>query len=154
LQATSDTTQAREEAFSVINGSGQVLIGVWHEPGEDASRLDATIVMLHGWSGTRTGPHQMLTRAARAFATGGYRVLRFDFAGRGDSDGDTETATLATMADDVRHVLQWCVEEKQSFSGHLSWPLSDAKWALAAATRNATASSGMALWSAPVFAAA
>jgi pimeloyl-ACP methyl ester carboxylesterase len=92
----SNTTQASEEAVSLINASGQRIIGVWHEPGRDASHRNPSIVMLHGWSGTRTGPHQMLTRAARAFAADGYRALRFDFAGRGDSDGDTESATLAS----------------------------------------------------------
>jgi pimeloyl-ACP methyl ester carboxylesterase len=152
LQAISETTQAREGAFSVVNASGQALIGVWHEPGEDIARHDATIVMLHGWSGTRSGPHQMLTRAARTFAADGYRVLRFDFAGRGDSDGDTETATLATMADDVHDMLQWRAKEKQLSQVILIGLCSGCEVALAAATRNDYIR-GMALWSAPVFAA-
>jgi pimeloyl-ACP methyl ester carboxylesterase len=152
LQAISNTTQAREEAVSIINTGGEGLVGVWHEPGSETSRRDAAIVMLHGWSGTRTGPHQMLTRAARTFAADGYRVFRFDFAGRGDSDGDTEAATLATMADDVRDVLQWCREEKQVSQVILVGLCSGCEVALAAATRNSCVS-GLALWSAPVFAA-
>jgi pimeloyl-ACP methyl ester carboxylesterase len=94
----------------------------------------------------------MLTRAARAFANEGYRVLRFDFAGRGDSDGDTESATLATMADDVHDVLQWCAQEKQVSQVVLVGLCSGCEVALAAATRNSHID-GMALWSAPVFAA-
>lgn len=152
MQATSDTNPAHEEAFFVINESEQALIGVWHEPGAETTLRDTAIVMLHGWSGTRTGPHQMLTRAARAFAADGYRVLRFDFAGRGDSDGDTETTTLATMADDVRDVLRWCEEEKQVSQVVLIGLCSGCEVALAAATRSSCVR-GMALWSAPVFAA-
>jgi pimeloyl-ACP methyl ester carboxylesterase len=152
LQAISNTTQVCEEAVAIVNARGQVLLGVWHERGAEATPRNCTIVMLHGWSGTRTGPHQMLTRAARAFANEGYRVLRFDFAGRGDSDGDTESATLATMADDVHDVLQWCVQEKQVSQVVLVGLCSGCEVALAAATRNSHIA-GMALWSAPVFAA-
>jgi pimeloyl-ACP methyl ester carboxylesterase len=152
LQVISNTTQASEEAVSLINASGQRIIGVWHEPGRDASHRNPSIVMLHGWSGTRTGPHQMLTRAARAFAADGYRALRFDFAGRGDSDGDTESATLATMVDDVRDALKWCAEEKQVSQLVLVGLCSGCEVALAAATLNRDVR-GLALWSAPVFAA-
>jgi hypothetical protein len=152
LQAISNITQAREEAVFLVNAKGEGLFGVWHEPGDETSRRNIAIVMLHGWSGTRTGPHQMLTRAARAFAADGYRVLRFDFAGRGDSDGDTEAATLATMADDVRDALQWCEEEKQVSQVVLVGLCSGCEVALAAATRNAGVCA-LALWSAPVFAA-
>ncbi|RYG65235.1 hypothetical protein EON80_17720, partial [bacterium] len=88
-----------EQAVIFPNATGEKLVGVWHRPVE---KPKAVIVMLHGWSGTRCGPHQMLTRAARLFADNGYAALRFDFSGRGDSEGDTELATLASMQSDTR----------------------------------------------------
>jgi uncharacterized protein len=161
-----------EHAITFRNAAEQQIIGVWHAPKEPAtsgiSRRDATIVMLHGWSGYRTGPHQMLTRAARAFAAAGYGVLRFDFAGRGDSQGDTELATLATMAEDTRAALEWCrrkialkapaampahVETESGSEPHivLLGLCSGCEVAFAAAREPGVAA--LALWSAPVFAA-
>jgi pimeloyl-ACP methyl ester carboxylesterase len=106
--------------------------------------------MLHGWSGYRTGPHQMLARAAKIFAQQGHAVLRFDFAGRGDSDGEAQNATLATMADDTRAALQWCAArgyEKVILLGLCS----GCEVAFACASDPDVRA--LALWSAPVFAA-
>jgi pimeloyl-ACP methyl ester carboxylesterase len=79
-------------------------------------------------------------------------VLRFDFAGRGDSEGDTENATLATMADDTRAAIEWCSREKGASHIVLLGLCSGCEVALAASTESGIC--GMALWSAPVFAAA
>lgn len=141
-----------EEAVLFENGAGQGLVGVWHpaDAAGDAAR-DLTVVMLHGWSGYRSGPHQMLTRAARVLAARGCSVLRFDFAGRGDSAGDTGLATLATMADDTRAALRWCHESGKGERFILLGLCSGCEVALATATEPGV--EGLALWSAPVFAA-
>lgn len=141
-----------EHAVVFRNASHQQLVGVWHAAhhAKDDSG-DCALVMLHGWSGYRTGPHQMLTRAARDFAREGWNVLRFDFAGRGDSDGDTETATLATMADDARDAMRWCQNEKNISRVVLLGLCSGCEVAFACACENEVVA--VALWSAPVFAA-
>jgi alpha/beta superfamily hydrolase len=135
-----------ERAVAFENVAGQQLIGVYHE----AAGAATAVITLHGWTGYRTGPHQMLTRAAREFAAAGCSVLRFDFAGRGDSGGDTEVATLATMADDTHAAISWCRE-----AGHSRVVLlglcSGCEVAVAAAAEEGV--QGLALWSAPVFAA-
>ncbi|MBP5639682.1 MAG: alpha/beta hydrolase [Victivallales bacterium] len=59
------------------------------------------IIFSHGWSGFRSGPSGILTEFARAFAEQGYLTLRFDYRGRGESQGDGLSATLTTMADDL-----------------------------------------------------
>lgn len=176
-----------EHAVTFCNADGQRLVGMWHEP-QGATQRDTVVIMLHGWSGYRTGPHQMLTRAARIFAAAGYGVLRFDFAGRGDSEGDAEAATLATMAEDTRAAIAWCRERsgthcsgapRNGASRDGSGRLSDNEQAsgneqaavgwraasrlvllglcsgceVAFATATEAGVSGLALWSAPVFAA-
>lgn len=134
-----------ESPFTLQNRRGGTLVGVHHH----APNAKATIILLHGWSGTRSGPHQMLTRAARHFAGTGFSCLRFDFAGRGDSDGDTLLATLATMRDDARDVFRLARQQSDA----PLWVLglcSGCEIALASVEPDLR---GAILWSAPVFAA-
>jgi alpha-beta hydrolase superfamily lysophospholipase len=140
-----------EEAVIFANKRSENLVGVWHQP---VKKPRATIVMLHGWSGTRCGPHQMLTRAARLFCDQGYAALRFDFAGRGDSDGDTELATLATMQGDTRAAVK-LVRERSDAPILFLGLCSGCEIVVAAANDSGAEAdvSGAILWSAPVFAA-
>ena len=129
------------------NARGETLIGVLHQSAQSETR--GSLLFLHGWSGYRTGPHQMLTRAARHFGARGWDSLRFDFAGRGDSQGDTELATLATMRDDT-------FDAAKVLANHRNGPIivvglcSGCEIAVAAANSDWN---GIALWSAPIFAA-
>lgn len=59
------------------------------------------ILFSHGWSGNRNGPAGILTSTARTLAQNGCACLRFDFRGRGESQGDGLNATLATMSADL-----------------------------------------------------
>ena len=129
------------------NARGEMLVGVLHRTSQTSR---GALLFLHGWSGYRTGPHQMLTRAARHFGALGFDSLRFDFAGRGDSQGDTELATLATMRDDSFDALE--LLRTQSAKGPLIAVglCSGCEIAVAAANSNWN---GIALWSAPIFAA-
>ena len=135
-----------EIALTFPNSRGETLVGVLHQ---SAQKPRGSLLFLHGWSGYRTGPHQMLTRAARYFGARGWNSLRFDFAGRGDSEGDTELATLATMRDDT-------FDAAKVLANGQNGPIiavglcSGCEIAVAAAN---SGWSGIALWSAPIFAA-
>ena len=141
------TFSTGETLFTIPGKSGE-LAAMLHLP---ANAKNTFILMLHGWSGYRTGPHQMQTRAARHFAQLGFPVLRFDFAGRGDSDGSAEMATLATMKDDVDSVLQWIKSTFPEQDILLAGLCSGCEVAFAAAASQHV--KGLMLWSAPVFAA-
>lgn len=129
------------------NSRGETLVGVRHQT---AQTRRGALLFLHGWSGYRTGPHQMLTRAARYFGARGFDSLRFDFAGRGDSAGDTELATLATMRDDTRDALELLRQQSDGGPIIAVGLCSGCEIAVAAAGENWN---GIALWSAPIFAA-
>lgn len=62
---------------------------------------DTGIVFVHGWSGNRLGPHGILAAIARRCGREGIPSLRFDFRGRGESEGDGMNVSLVTMADDL-----------------------------------------------------
>ncbi len=62
---------------------------------------DEVVVFVHGWSGNRSGPHGLITAMARALGEAGFASLRFDFGGRGDSEGSGLEASLSSMASDL-----------------------------------------------------
>lgn len=143
-----------EHAILFANARGEQLVGVYHAPDSGANGAPrAAILMLHGWSGTRSGPHQMLTRAARFFGARNCAVLRFDFAGRGDSEGDTDLATLATMQSDTRAALT-LLHQKTNAPLLVLGLCSGCEIAVASVGRSVAEDiAGAILWSAPIFAA-
>ncbi len=139
----------REAAVIFANARGEKLVGVYHPAASEVPR--AAMVMLHGWSGTRSGPHQMLTRAARALSARGYACLRFDFGGRGDSEGDTDMATLATMQSDARAAREFLTSQIGAQLPLLVLGLCSGCEIAVASVDEGVA--GALLWSAPIFAA-
>jgi alpha/beta superfamily hydrolase len=94
----------QEEQVTIPAADG-CLRGVLHTPSRPGR---GRIVLLHGWSGDRTGPHRMFVHAARTFCQQGFTCLRFDFRGRGDSDeAPGEGATIAGMTADAHAALAW-----------------------------------------------
>ncbi len=80
------TTDVRETPLQM--GAGAALCGILAEPaaGPDASRRGQTgVVLLNVGGNYRIGPHRVYVNMARALAAAGYRVLRLDLAGIGDS---------------------------------------------------------------------
>ena len=64
------------------------LFGILAEPPANAARLDrgeTALLMLNVGGNYRIGPNRLYVKMARALAANGYRVLRFDLTGLGDS---------------------------------------------------------------------
>ncbi len=106
-----------------FENQGQRLYGILHRP-EGNTRPRVGVVMLHGWGSYRIGPHQMFTKAARTLCRAGYACLRFDFRGRGDSEGEAAEANLATMISDtevaVDNLVQWLDVKRVALLGMCS----------------------------------
>ncbi len=59
------------------------------------------VLIIHGFGGVRSGPHNLLTNFARELGQAGFASIRFDLRGRGESDGAPAATTLADMAEDA-----------------------------------------------------
>lgn len=97
------------EQHCYFNSEGRRLLAVTHLSDASIERQPVALVYLHGWAGYRIGPHQMFTKMARRAEEAGFCSLRFDFRGRGDSEGDTQTTTLTTMIEDTIHAIDFLV---------------------------------------------
>ncbi len=95
----------------------------------------AAVLTLHGWGGTRTGPHRLFVTLGRELAAAGRTTLRFDHAGRGASDGDAATACLDGMIADAIAAVDLLVAECGAPRVDLVGLCSGGNVALGAATR-------------------
>ncbi|KNZ68600.1 hydrolase [Thermincola ferriacetica] len=95
---------------SFLNSRGQRLAGVLHQP--DDWLGGPTIVICHGFRGSKEGSGKAAVFSEEAVARG-YRVLRFDFAGTGDSEGDFANITLTGYMDDLASAIDYLSRESK-----------------------------------------
>lgn len=127
-----------------FESNGHTLRGILHSPAGGASGIG--VVFLHGWSGCRIGPHRMFVKTARHLSESGCTCLRFDFRGRGESDGAVAEGTIASMVEDARCAAKFMRTQEGVKKIVLLGICSGGKVAIAAA---ATANiDGLAVWSA------
>ncbi len=134
-----------ERPVQFLNGS-ETLRGVLHgpDPGSVQGRLG--VVFLHGWTGSRLGPHRMFVHTARQLAADGCYALRFDFRGRGESEGAVSDATIRTMVSDAGVAADFLRRETGADPIVLLGICSGGKVALAASVQ-VPAVAGTVLWS-------
>jgi uncharacterized protein len=86
------------------------LYGILHQPEED--QKPTAVIFLHGWGTYRIGPHRFFVESAREFAAAGFPCLRFDFRGRGESEGIVAETTLLDMIDDAKAAIQFMLKQQ------------------------------------------
>jgi len=78
--------------------------------------------MCHGWGANKLGTWQgLFIKTARELCKNGFAVLRFDFRGSGDSEGEFEKQTIETMLEDLDCILNnlnFIDTEKIGLIGH------------------------------------
>ncbi|GHF96254.1 alpha/beta hydrolase [Deinococcus piscis] len=87
---------------------GEQVVGLLHLPtGERPAQGWPALLMLHGFTGHKSGEHRLHTLFARQMAARGMVALRFDFRGYGDSQGDFADVTPARQLADVQAAAGW-----------------------------------------------
>ena len=78
------------------------IVGILHFPENQKFHL---IIIVHGWSSNKLGPHSFFVKTAREFARNGFGALRFDFRGSEDSEGSYENQAITSMLKDLEAVI-------------------------------------------------
>ncbi|MDZ7262441.1 MAG: alpha/beta fold hydrolase [candidate division KSB1 bacterium] len=91
---------------------GLQLVGLLHVPQATRPQHPA-VLLLHGFTGHKAETHFMFTRLARTLCQNGFVVLRFDFAGSGDSQGEFQDMTIMTELADARAALKFLRERPE-----------------------------------------
>ena len=61
--------------------------------------------MFHGFTGHKSETHRLFVTIAKALCSSGFVVLRFDFRGSGDSDGEFDDMTVPGEVSDAEQAL-------------------------------------------------
>jgi exosortase A-associated hydrolase 2 len=103
--ATAEPSQGlTEQPFFFENGQYR-LFGLLHKPVAGGLRNEG-FVLCHPAFEEKLWAHRVYVGLARELARHGCPVLRFDYMGYGDSDGDFEQATVATHLSDIAKAVE------------------------------------------------
>lgn len=96
----------KEIPITFKNKKGKELIGILHLPEKEKPPV---VVICHGFQSTKT--QQKYIKLARRLRDDGFLVLRFDFEGCGDSEGDPKKLTIANEVLDLEVALKTVLKE-------------------------------------------
>src|SRR5690349_11530430 len=89
---------------------GEQIVGMLHLP-EGRGRHPA-VLLLHGFTGTKSEAHGMFVKMSRALVDHGIASLRFDFRGSGDSGGSFEEMTIKSEVIDATEAVRFLARHK------------------------------------------
>ena len=107
-----------KEKFVTFKSCGRNIHGMLHLP--EKGKKVPCVVMCHGFTGTRVESHRMFVKTARKLCSEGFAVLRFDFGGSGDSEGDFGDATVLTEIEDACNAIKFILKEKNVLRDKIS----------------------------------
>lgn len=93
-----------------FGSSDEQLFGYHHDARGDER---GAVVLCNAWGGDYQHAHRAMSSLARRLADEGFHVLRFDYAGCGDSWGETTVGDMRRWEDDTSAAI----EELQAMSG-------------------------------------
>ena len=105
----------------IFQCDGARLLGILHRPSEACSRA---VLIVVGGPQYRVGSHRQFLLLARSLAERGTVVLRFDYRGMGDSEGDA--ISFEDVEFDIRAAVDAIFDRVEEVSDVVIWGLCDA----------------------------
>lgn len=106
----------------IFECDGDRLVGVLHST-DDGERSKIGVLVVVGGPQYRVGSHRQFVVMARAFASAGFPVMRFDARGMGDSDGDHPG--FDRVDSDTRSAIDAFMRSRRGLEGVVLWGLCD-----------------------------
>ena len=110
----------REEMFFFPGTQNRSLLGLLHCP--DAASGSTGLVYCHPFAEEKNMSHAVVARASRLFAAAGFPVMRFDFSGCGDSEGDLQCTVVEEWLNDLDAAVE-AFRKETGVSRILFWGL-------------------------------
>lgn len=90
------------EPICFDNAEGHKLFGIYHPPDFRRPPRKTAVILLSPGVKMRIAPHRLYNLMADKFAAMGFAVLRFDFWGLGDSEGECPEEFLADLYGEIQ----------------------------------------------------
>jgi fermentation-respiration switch protein FrsA (DUF1100 family) len=100
----------KETKVSILNGDNEKLIGIETTPSIEKGKYP-TVLLVHGFGVTKE-EGGMFDELAKNLADAGFLVYRFDFSGRGESDGDYSETSISKQKSDLAKILNFIKTQK------------------------------------------
>ncbi len=105
------------EKVSVLNSRGEKLIGLCEYPKIEEIKF-ATVILVHGFGVTKEEytvkeKPGMFDLLARELVQAGFCVYRFDFSGRGESEGDYSDTSLTKQKNELATILDFVKSQEK-----------------------------------------
>ncbi|MCF7871651.1 alpha/beta fold hydrolase [Candidatus Woesearchaeota archaeon] len=101
----------RENKVFLFNKYGEKLAGLEAIPSEKKEKYPA-VILVHGFGVTKE-EYGLFDGLAKTLSDAGFIVYRFDFSGRGESEGDYSEMTITRECDDLDAIMSFV--ETQDF---------------------------------------
>lgn len=128
-----------ETVYSQDHSSAS-LFGILSEPGPGLQRSDLCLLFLNPGAVRHIGPNRMWVEAARRWAARGVMSLRMDFAGIGESDGESSVDVAGLYTGQFLEQIELVMDALRSRAGARHFAViglcSGAFWAFHAAIRH------------------
>jgi uncharacterized protein len=92
------------EAITLIN-EDQKIFGIFHQP--LSKEKTPAVLICPGFGGNKCGKHRLFVSLGKELAKKGIAVLRFDYRGAGDSEGEFDDITLDSKVSDTLKCLDF-----------------------------------------------
>src|SRR5690606_34940732 len=110
------------ESALAFDCGGSRLYGILTRPAAlAAAEITQALVLVVGGPQYRAGSHRQFTLIARGLAAQGIAVLRFDYRGMGDSEG--EPRDFEAVGDDLRAAVDCLYAQLPALRGLTLWGL-------------------------------
>lgn len=100
-----------ERIYEKIDVGRGLIRGMIDLPKADSGEKFPTIIFLHGFTVWKTGPQRLYEEFAREAVKAGYCVIRYDFYGTGESDGEFYEMTLGSEIKDTEAIYKWALAQ-------------------------------------------
>jgi alpha/beta superfamily hydrolase len=133
----------------ILENQGEKIFAVLHRP--LGNQPVPAIVICPGFAGTKCGKFRLFVTLGKELAKRGIAVLRFDYRGAGDSEGEFSDMTVESKVSDTLTCLHFLAQDPQIEASHLGLLGRSLGGAIAVlAARRYASIKSLALW-APVF---
>lgn len=92
-----------------LDVNGRLLRGNVRMP--DGEGPFPTVIFLHGFTVWKTGPQRLYEEFVRDAVKAGYCVVRYDFYGTGESDGEFYEMTIGHEMRETKAIYEWTKEQ-------------------------------------------